>query len=99
MLLELLLAGSAIAAPHAAQQNAKAADACPSAEIMMGAHKTAPSQPNSAQPNSVKPGRAVTGDGLLPSPQPESRGPAVLLPDCNPEPPKRRKRKSDYPMV
>ena len=88
MLVGMLLASSLIAAPLGAQQNAKAADACPSAEIMMGAHKAAPAEPRRAAP-----------EGLLPTPQPESRGPAVLLPDCKPEPTKRRKRKSDYPMV
>lgn len=89
MLVGMLLAGSLIAAPTQVQQNAKAADACPSAEIMMGAHKTAP----------ARPGRTAPEDGLLPTPQPESRGPAVLLPGCKPEPPRRRKRKSDYPMA
>ena len=88
MLVGMLLVSSLIAAPVGAQQNAKAADACPSAEIMMGAHKTAPSEPHRTAP-----------EGLLPKPQPESRGPAVLLPGCKAEPPKRRKRKSDYPMV
>lgn len=88
MLVGLLLASSLIAAPAGVQQNAKAADACPSAEIMMGSHKTTPAEPHRTAP-----------EALLPTPQPESRGPAVLLPDCKPEPPKRRKRKSDYPMV
>lgn len=88
MLVGLLLAGSLIAAPVGAQQNGKAADACPSAEIMMGAHKTAPAEPRRSVP-----------EGLLPTPQPEGRGPAVLLPECKAEPPKRRKRKSDYPMA
>lgn len=88
MLVGLLLAGSLIAAPVGAQQNGKAADACPSAEIMMGTHKTAPAEPRRSVP-----------EGLLPTPQPEGRGPAVLLPECKAEPPKRRKRKSDYPMA
>lgn len=99
MLLALLLMGSVIAAPAKVQQNAKVADACPPAEIMMGAHKTAPAQPNPAEPSPAEPGRTVVGDGLLPAPQPESRGPAVLLPGCKADPPRRRKRKSDYPMV
>lgn len=88
MLVGMLLASSLIAAPLEAQQNAKAADACPSAEIMMGAHKTAPEKPQDVLP-----------EAMLPTPQPEGRGPAVLLPDCKPEPVKRRKRKSDYPMA
>lgn len=88
MLVGMLLASSLIAAPPGTQQIAKAADACPSAEIMMGAHKTAPAEPHRAAP-----------EGLLPTPQPESRGPAVLLPECKAEPVKRRKRKSDYPMA
>ena len=88
MLVGLLLASILIAAPMGTQPSAKAADACPSAEIMMGAHKAEP----------VRPDRSIS-DGLLPTPQPESRGPAVLLPECTVEPRKRRKRKSDYPMV
>lgn len=88
MLVGMLLASSLIAAPVGVQQNAKAADACPSAEIMMGAHKAAPEKPQDPKP-----------EAILPTPQPEGRGPAVLLPDCKPEPVKRRKRKSDYPMA
>lgn len=38
-------------------------------------------------------------DGILPTPNAENRGAAVLLPDCKPEPITRRGRKSDYPKV
>ncbi|MCC6479972.1 MAG: hypothetical protein IT552_12275 [Sphingomonadaceae bacterium] len=38
-------------------------------------------------------------DGRLPSTNPENRDPAQALPECRNEPPKRRKRKSDYPMA
>lgn len=88
MLIGLLLSGSLIAAPVGMQQSSKAAEVCPSAEIMMGSHKM----------ELARPERSVS-DGLLPTPQADSRGPAVLLPECKPEQPKRRKRKSDYPMV
>ena len=88
MLAIALYASSLILTPVGTQSNAGPVDACKAAEIMMGAHKTAPAQPPGGAP-----------EGLLPTPQPESRGPAVLLPECKPEPIKRRKRKSDYPMA
>lgn len=88
MLAIALYASSLILTPVGTQSNAGPVDACKAAEIMMGAHKAAPTGPEISK-----------REGLLPTPQPDGRGPAVLLPDCKPEPTKRRKRKSDYPMV
>ncbi len=41
-----------------------------------------------------------TGEGMLPKSEVGGHGPAVLLPDCKPEPRKKRKKRlSDYPMA
>lgn len=88
MLAIALFASSLISASVGTQSNSGPVDACKSAEIMMGAHEAAPTGPESSK-----------REGLLPTPQPDGRGPAVLLPDCKTEPTKRRKRKSDYPMA
>lgn len=84
----MLLMSSLLAGVNNAQQSAIASDKCLSAEILMGANKVEP----------LTPERELRG-GILPTPNADNRGPAVLLPDCKPEPIKRRKRKSDYPMA
>lgn len=88
MLIEMLLMSSLLAGTNNAPQSANAADKCLSAEILMGAHRVEPLMPEREH-----------RDGILPTPNADNRGPAVLLPDCKPEPIKRRKRKSDYPMA
>lgn len=88
MLVSLLLASSLLAAPVSTGGSGSASNACPSAEILMGSHK---SEPRNSEKHSE--------GQFLPSPNSESKSPAVLLPECRVDPPKRRKRKSDYPMV
>ena len=88
MLFEILLSGSVFAAPFAAQHKVAVAGECAAAEIMMGAYKVQPILP-------PEPPRAVP----IPTPKSEGRAPAVLLPKCEQEPPKKRRRRlSDYPM-
>lgn len=88
MLVTMLLASSLLAAPVSTGASGSAANNCPSMDVQMGSHETEPKQ--AEKPSARQ---------LLPAPKSESRGPAVLLPDCRAEPAKRRKRKSDYPMV
>jgi hypothetical protein len=88
MLAKLLLAGSMIAAPLSAGRDGGSAGDCPSIDILMGAYKAEPAKP-----------AAPDGERLLPTPRPEGKTPAVLLPECRSEPPKRRKRKNDYPLA
>lgn len=88
MLVSLLLASSLIAVPVLTGASGSAANNCPSMDVRMGSHETEPKQ---AEKHSA--------GHLLPAPKSESKGPAVLLPECRPEPVKRRNRKSDYPMV
>lgn len=88
MLFEILLSGSVFAAPFAAQHKIAAAVECPAAEIMMGAFKAQPVLP--PEPPKSAP---------IPQRESEGRAPAVLLPKCEQEPPKKRRRRlSDYPM-
>jgi hypothetical protein len=44
------------------------------------------------------PEKAQPPEGQIPEAAPENREPSVLLPKCQEEPRKRRKRKNDYPM-
>ena len=86
MLTLIFAAQAAFAAPIAAQQNGPAS-ACDAVVVAVSVILDEPREtPRPA-------------DGRLPSAQPEGREPAQAQPDCRPEPPKRRKRKSDYPMV
>ena len=88
MLFEILLSGSVYAAPFAAQHKLAAGAECAAAEIMMGAYKVQPVLPQ--EPPQTAP---------VPTPKSEGRAPAVLLPKCEQEPPKKRRRRlSDYPM-
>lgn len=88
MLATLLLASSLIVASGSAPGNAASADKCPSVDIMMGAYGRPPEASEKSNKNLP-----------IPLPQVEGKTPAVLLPECRSDPPKRRKRKSDYPMA
>jgi hypothetical protein len=109
----ILAAQAMIAAPNAAQQN-EGSPACAAAPyaVSLDRHSDAPAMPplgrsvaaqRQALLISVKVGepqeKPIDPEGKLPSNNPENRDPAQALPECRNEPPKRRKRKSDYPMA
>ncbi|MGL5839512.1 MAG: hypothetical protein ACRCY3_13525 [Sphingorhabdus sp.] len=85
MLISVLAASAAIAAPAPVQQN-NSAETCSAAVIAVSVD--------------LKPeAKGLRPEGRLPFAKPENRDPAQALPDCRQEPVKRRKRKSDYPMA
>jgi hypothetical protein len=113
MLTIILAAQAMIAAPNAAQQN-EGSPACAAAPfaVSFDPHSGIPVVPPfgwsiAAQEQALRiSGKAgelqekpIDPDGKLPSTNPENRDPAQALPECRNEPPKRRKRKSDYPMA
>jgi len=93
MLVSLLLVSSLIAVPVSAGSSGSSAGSCPAMDVMMGSHTSEPNKSGAQQSDKLP------VDRMLPTPNSESKSPAVLLPDCRIEPVKRRKRKSDYPMA
>jgi hypothetical protein len=113
MLTMILAAQAMIAAPHAAQQNegSPACEAAPYA-VSLDQNSGITAEPafgwsiatqHHTLRISAKVGeqqeKPIDPEGKLPSNNPENRDPAQALPECRSEPPKRRKRKSDYPMA
>lgn len=113
MLTMMLAAQAMIAAPNAAQQN-EASPACaaapyavsldpnsgilaapPLGRSIAGHHQVLLISAKVGEPQE----KPFDPEGKLPSNNPENRDPAQALPECRNEPPKRRKRKSDYPMA
>ena len=88
MMAILLLASSVFISQPGTVRQINDGSRCLSTDIMMGSHQHDPSNP-----------KQVDARPKLPLPEADNKTPAVLLPDCREQLPKRRKRKSDYPMA
>ncbi len=87
MKIRFLVIASMIAAPVCAVRDRNTSDRCKPMDVMMGVHKAEP----------VKPEGSLKAP-LLPKAHIDSKGPAVLIPNCREEESKRRK-KDDYPLA
>ena len=87
MKMMLLAVASLSALPIYASQDRTASDRCQQMDIMMGVHKAEPVTPD-----------RIPEMPLVPKTKRESTGPAVLIPNCRKEDPRRRK-KGDYPLA
>lgn len=87
MKIQILVAASLFAMPASSYGNSSVSDRCKLMDAKISAHDVAPVKPE-RPPNAI----------LLPNAHIEPAGPAVLMPSCRGEKPRRR-RKNDYPLA
>lgn len=86
-MIKVLVAANLLIVPVDAARNRNSSESCKPMDIMMGSHKAEPIKPD--LPEKVM---------ILPNARIERTGPAVLLPNCRDQEPKRHKR-NDYPLA